>query len=71
MAFKAISHEFSTTKKLSDINFSIWKRTIRYILHQDKVEYVIDSPLSLPKENASTTIRRNNENTQFFIIMHM
>lgn len=37
------------------------KKRIRYIIFQDKFEYTIDSPLSAPERNASTTIGRNYE----------
>ncbi|KAK3008966.1 hypothetical protein RJ639_013383 [Escallonia herrerae] len=48
MASKAASVELSKTEKLNGNNFSTWKRRIRHILFQDKVEYVLDVPY--PKE---------------------
>ena len=64
MTSKSISYKLSKTEKLISITFQFEKKInkrIRNVLCQNKVEYIIDSPLSPLKESVLVTIRRNYE----------
>ncbi|KAL5711806.1 hypothetical protein ACHQM5_014046 [Ranunculus cassubicifolius] len=62
MASKAVSNELSKTEKLNGTNFSVWKRRMRHILFQDKIEYVLDVPKpDEPPANASVAAKRTYE----------
>ena len=60
MASKAVSQELSKTEKLNEANHPVWKRRIRHILFQDKVEYVIDIGIPTPPlENSNAAAKKN------------
>ena len=63
MTSKSISYKLSKTEKLISITFQFEKKKeiIKNILCQNKIEYIIDSPLSPLKESVLVTIRRNYE----------
>ena len=62
MTSKAVSQELSKTEKLNGANHFGWKRRIRHILFQDKVEYVIDIGIPTPPpENSNSCAKRMYE----------
>ena len=62
MTSKAVSKKLSKTEKLNGANHSVWKRRIRHIFFQDKVEYVIDIGIPTPPpENSTTAAKRMSE----------
>ena len=62
MASKAVSQELSKIDKLNGANHSVWKRRIRHIFFQDKVEYVIDIGIPTPPpENSNAAAKRMYE----------
>ena len=62
MTGKAVSQKLSKTEKLNGANHSVWKRRIRHIFFQDKVEYVIDIGIPTPPpENSTTAAKRMSE----------
>ncbi|PIA46018.1 hypothetical protein AQUCO_01600350v1 [Aquilegia coerulea] len=62
MASKAVSNELSKTERLNGTNFSTWKRRIKHILFQDKIQYVLDVPMPTePPANAGAAARRTYE----------